>query len=538
MRKIFLYGPPGSGKSTIGRLLAENLNVPFFDTDAEIESTAGMSIQHIITESGETVFRDLESDLIAQICNPDLSNQTKDNWGIVALGGGALLRGKNRELCESAGVIIFLDCDISLLVSRLSTDSKQRPLLAGDLRAKLSAMLDRRKDHYGSFEIRIETTFEANQMSNTSDNLLVKSPEQISWEIQKLLGRYNVRGMGNGYDVIVEPGGLDKLGSMLLERQLGGPIAIVCDEIVEHYYAGRILASIAAAGYKSKIIVIKSGENNKTLETVASLWREFLVSGLDRKSTVVALGGGVVGDLAGFAASTFMRGCRWVVVPTTLLSMVDASLGGKTGFDLPEGKNLVGAFYSPSMVLADPEVLSTLPDDELRSGLAEVVKHGIISDPELFEFCSNGFASIKKELPGIVRKAMAVKIQIIGADPFETGIRASLNLGHTVGHAVEIASHFQLRHGEAVSVGMVAEARLAEKLGLTENDTAIAEKIKTVLSAIGLPTEIPTNLSRSNIIQAMKLDKKKELSVVKFALPVRIGQVKTGVVVTDLELAI
>jgi 3-dehydroquinate synthase len=260
-----------------------------------------------------------------------------------------------------------------------------------------------------------------------------------------------------------------------------------------------------------------------------------LAAGLDRKSTVVALGGGAIGDLAGFAASTFMRGVNWVVVPTTLLAMVDASLGGKTGFDLPEGKNLIGSFYPPKLVVADPRLLDTLPEAELISGLAEVVKHGIISDPELFLLCTRGLDWVKKNREEVVKRAVAVKIKIIEEDPYERGFRAVLNLGHTVGHAVELVSGFRLRHGEAVSIGMVAEARLAERL--TVAGKGLTEAIRAPLSQLGLPVRIPKNLSQQEIIRAMKVDKKKSNGVVRFALPVEIGKVEL-VEVRDLELAL
>jgi 3-dehydroquinate synthase len=264
------------------------------------------------------------------------------------------------------------------------------------------------------------------------------------------------------------------------------------------------------------------------------MWRGFLQGGLDRRSTVVALGGGVAGDMAGFAASSFMRGVNWVGIPTSLLAMVDASLGGKTGIDLPEGKNLVGAFHPPRLVLADPGLLASLPDAELRSGLAEVVKHGIISDPGLFELCSAGYEAVKSDLDGIVRRAMAVKIAIIEADPYERGIRAALNLGHTVGHAVELVSEFKLRHGEAIAIGTVVEARLAERLGRAQS--GLSEEIAVTFAELGLPTKIPAELPRQAIIQAMKVDKKKSSGVVKFALPVEIGRVEVGVAVEDLNL--
>jgi 3-dehydroquinate synthase len=262
------------------------------------------------------------------------------------------------------------------------------------------------------------------------------------------------------------------------------------------------------------------------------LWKSFLQNGLDRKSTVIALGGGVIGDLAGFAASTYMRGIHWIAVPTTLLSMVDASLGGKTGFDLPEGKNLIGSFYSPKLVLADPSLLLTLPERELRSGMAEVVKHGIISDPELFDFCSHGLDWIKANLAAIVKRAMAVKIQVIEKDPYEKGFRAALNLGHTVGHAVELASRFQLRHGEAIAIGMVIESNYAERIGLAKN--GLTNTITNTLSALGLPTSIPREMSREEIVRAMRVDKKKNAASIRFALPVEIGKVELADV-SDLE---
>jgi shikimate kinase/3-dehydroquinate synthase len=232
----------------------------------------------------------------------------------------------------------------------------------------------------------------------------------------------------------------------------------------------------------------------------------------------------VIGDMAGFAASTYMRGINWVGIPTTLLSMVDASLGGKTGFDLPEGKNLIGSFFPPKLVLADSQLLKTLPEAELISGLAEVVKHGIISDPELFSQCSRGLDWIKSNLEEIVKRAIAVKIKIIEEDPYEKAIRAALNLGHTVGHAVELVSKFELRHGEAVAIGMVVEAKYAEKIGLSNK--SLSNLIGNTLRAIGLPVDLPKELPREKIVHAMRRDKKKNANAIRFALPVEIGKVE------------
>ena len=507
---IFLYGPSGSGKSTVGKALAQALNLSFLDLDAEIESSIGKSISQFMTEQGESAFRDAETSSLQKVVD--------DVDAVIALGGGALLREGNRSLSESIGQVVFLDADLPTLNARLSQDEIKRPLLAGEMGTKLATLLENREEHYGSFPLRVDAS---------------QQPEQAAWDVQRSLGHYHVRGMGQGYDVLVRENGLDQLGEMLKSRGLGGPVLVVSDTNVAPLYAERVLSSLQASGFTTNSLAILAGEEYKTLETVSSIWSGCLETVLDRKSTVLALGGGVVGDLAGFAASTYMRGMPWVNVPTTVLSMVDASMGGKTGFDLPEGKNLIGAFHSPRLVLADPNTLSTLPDSEFLSGLGEVVKHGVIADPDLFEFCSHGIEQVKENLGYIVLRAMGVRVKIIQEDPYEQGIRAALNLGHTIGHAVELVSGFEIRHGEAVSIGMIAEARLAERLTVADN--GLSDALVKTLTGLGLPVEIPENLPRADIIRAMKMDKKKAAGVVRFALPVRIGEVKVGVEIENLE---
>lgn len=326
------------------------------------------------------------------------------------------------------------------------------------------------------------------------------------------------------YDVIV--GQVPNLTHFPIQSPI-----IVTDENVAKFHLEKINNFLPDA----KSVVIPAGEEHKNLETISRLWKAFLVNGLDRRSTVIALGGGVIGDMTGFAASTYMRGIDWIAIPTTLLSMVDASLGGKTGFDLPEGKNLIGSFHPPKLVLADPSLLHTLPERELRSGMAEVVKHGVISDPELFAMCNRGMDWVKSNLEDVVKRAMAVKIKIIEADPYEKGFRAALNLGHTVGHAVELVSKFNLRHGEAIAIGTVVEARYAARVGLAGQSTV--EAIESTLSKLGLPTQIPDGMSRDEIIRSMRVDKKKNAKSIRFALPVEIGKVEL-VDVDDLESVI
>jgi shikimate kinase / 3-dehydroquinate synthase len=501
--QIFLYGPVGAGKSTVGKILARDLQLPFIDVDGVIEANAGRSIYQIMMEEGEPVCRDLETAALKQIAN--------EKESVIALGGGALLRQENQALVEQHGQVVFLAAELDTLLRRLASDSNQRPLLAGNLDEKLASLLARRREHYDSFSLR----FDADQ-----------SPEDLARQIQTALGRFHLSAMG-AYDVIVDH--VELIGAQSYKLQ--NPV-IVTDENVAQFHLEKIESILRSSGHEPRSIVLPAGEHHKNLDTISHLWNAFLENGLDRKSTVIALGGGVIGDMAGFAASTYMRGVQWICIPTTLLSMVDASIGGKTGFDLPQGKNLVGSFYPPKLVLADPQLLNTLPQRELFSGMAEVVKHGIISDPELFHLCAYGWDWIRQNLDQVVKRAMAVKIKVIEEDPYEKGVRAALNLGHTVGHAVELVSQFELRHGEAIAIGLVVEAMYAERIGIAE--PGLSDAIVGVLSAYRLPVKIPGDLPREQILRAMRVDKKKDAKKVRFALPASIGKVQL-VEVTDLE---
>ena len=498
---IYLYGPPGVGKSTTGKFLAAKLNLPFVDLDGAIERSAGLSIPDIFEKEGEAGFRERES----------IALKSPRKASIVALGGGALLDRANRNHAEKIGEVICLQASSKTLADRLQRGKDQRPLLQGN---SLKELLDTRSDHYHSVAIQVDT-----------DKL---TPEESAEVIQNRLGRFYLRGMGKGYAARVENNGLKYLDALLIENGCNPPFFIISDSNTAPLYAEALARKLDA-----KIVIFPAGEKNKTIDTMTRLWGDLLNAGIERRGTILAIGGGIVNDMAGFAAATIMRGVAWVSMPTSLLSMVDASLGGKTGANLPEGKNLVGAFYPPKLVLADPATLRTLPEAEIRNGLAEVVKHGVIDDPELFSLCGQGLEKLSENWHQLITRAMGVKIRIIEADPFEGGIRAALNFGHTIGHGIESLTQYGLRHGEAVGIGIVVEARLAETLGIAE--AGLADKIAATLVTLGLPVAIPNGIRPSALVAAIQTDKKKSKGVVKFALPVKIGEMRVGVEIKDLE---
>jgi 3-dehydroquinate synthase len=296
------------------------------------------------------------------------------------------------------------------------------------------------------------------------------------------------------------------------------PFVMVTDSNVRHWHAQGWAKQLDAA-----LISIPAGEKSKTLDSAHELYTAFLEHSLDRAGTVLAVGGGMICDLAGFAAATYLRGVRWVALPTSLLAMVDASVGAKVGVDLPQGKNLVGAFHPPTGVLADLSSLQSLPAVELRSGLAEVIKAALIDDPDLLTLLEEApFPANRRS----IERALAVKIRIVDQDPFERGRRATLNLGHTIGHGLESASGYALRHGEAIAIGLLAEADLAHRLGLAAS--GLIDRLYKLMEKIGLPT-YASGLEPLQVRQAMQQDKKRRTSSLRFTLPTVPGVVRYGV---------
>jgi shikimate kinase/3-dehydroquinate synthase len=318
-----------------------------------------------------------------------------------------------------------------------------------------------------------------------------------------------VNAPGGAYSIHIEAGVLKSLGSLMTNSRS----VIVTNPTLQALYGDALGSALPDA----TIALMLDGERYKTLNSVESLYSDFVAAGLDRSGAVIAFGGGVVGDTAGFAAASYMRGVDFIQVPTSLLAMVDSSVGGKVGVDLPQGKNLVGAFKQPSLVLIDPELLQTLPAREWRCGMAEVIKHGLLADADLL----NPALYAPERAVELVERAVKVKIAVVERDPYEKGERAHLNLGHTFGHAIEQVTHYRWLHGEAVAVGLVAAARLSQSLGYA--DVALVEQVEALLAEVGLPTRAP-GLDAESLYAAMGTDKKWISGQARFILLRGVGQ--------------
>jgi 3-dehydroquinate synthase len=327
------------------------------------------------------------------------------------------------------------------------------------------------------------------------------------------------------YDILIAPGLIQQLDKVLPQYCPAAAYALITDSNLAKLYGEPIVKQVSGVGCQVELFTFPAGESNKTRETWAAISDQMLAAHLGRDCAVIALGGGVVNDVGGFVAATYLRGVPLVQVPTTLLAMIDSSIGGKTGVDVPAGKNLLGAFHQPRVVIADPELLGSLSSVQLAAGLAEAVKHGAIADAEYFAFLESEYAAIfAKHAPAlerVVHRSVEIKAAVVAQDEREKGKRAILNFGHTVGHAIEATSKYEVLHGEAVAIGMVYEGRIAEALGIAAAGTA--GRIKAVLERLHLPVERPDASRVDDLIAAMRNDKKVRAGEIRFALPRAIG---------------
>ena len=483
---IVITGFMGTGKTTVGQILAGKLKREFVDMDAVIEARAGMTIPQIFERRGEEAFRALERRLVYELA--------VRNGLVIATGGGALIDDAMRETMTQSGMVVCLNASQADIRERLA-ENQHRPLAAG-----WESLYAARQAAYARMPYQILTTG--------------KTPEEIALEIAAIdQGALYVNAPGGGgYPIYVGGGLLRWVGEAAESLGLAGHVVVITNETVAPLYGESLVGSLPNAA----MIVAGDGEAFKNLDTVREIYDELLRLGADRGTTIIALGGGVIGDMAGYVAATYMRGVSLAQIPTTLLSMVDSSVGGKVGVDLPQGKNLIGAFKQPRSVIIDTDVLRTLLPLQWRCGMAEVVKHGLIArpsllDPELWTLENADY---------LVRQAVQVKIDIVEVDPYERGVRAYLNLGHTFGHAIEKATEYAIPHGEAVAIGIVKAARLSRNLGFIGDD--LVERILKMMWRLELPTDIALDAERW--YAAMATDKKWQAGVSRLVALKRLGE--------------
>lgn len=507
---VFLSGAMGSGKTTVGRALAARMGVPFVDLDAVIAAEAGADVGTIFATRGEAAFRAIERDAARRVA-------AEPGARVVALGGGTVVDRETRRTLLERGILVTLRAPASELARRLR-GAHDRPLLAAQSEEEAARTLDgllaTRAAAYAECHAAIET-------AGRDADAIAADVLEVARERPVLVA------LGErSYRVEIGRGAIERAGARARGSGAAGVAVVVSDANVEEPWARRARESLAAAALGPIAVTLPPGEAHKTISSVGAIWDAALGAGIDRAGVVVAVGGGVVGDLAGFAASTLLRGVRLVQVPTSLLAMVDSSVGGKTGFDRAQGKNLVGTFHQPVAVLCDVDALTTLPRAERVAGLAEVVKSAWIDGEHAVAALERDAAALLAGDPAAtaraVRASVTLKARIVADDERESGPRALLNLGHTLGHAMEAASGYAMRHGEAVARGMVAAMRVARALGAARD--ADEARLVALLSALSLPTDPEAHLDAA-ALAFVGSDKKRQGDRVRFVLPAAPGDV-------------
>ena len=529
---VFITGFSGTGKTTTGQEVARLLGWTFVDMDDEIVASNGMAIEDIFKQRGEEGFRRLERETLSEIARADSQ--------VVSTGGGTIMDERNRATMESSGVVVLLEARPDTIIRRLrqqqveqGADLVARPMLhSDDLYRRVHSLKSERQPNYALAHWTVHTDLltpseAAAEVVRGLDTITARragasgSPDpDLAAEVHTSSGSYS---LWVGWGIIEELGA--RIRSVMDTRA-----AYVISDTGAQPQARRAQASMERAGIPTHLFFIPSGEQSKTLQTAQRIYTWLAGLKAERGHLLLAVGGGVVGDLAGFVAATFLRGIPYAQVPTTLLAMMDASIGGKTAVDLPQGKNLVGAFYQPKFVLADVSTLKTLPERELNSGWAEALKHGLIMDEDLlstFESQRESIRSLEPEIAtDVIRRSMAIKAAVVSKDEKETlGIRVLLNYGHTIGHGLEAATGYsQYLHGEAVSVGMMGAAKIGCDVGLMS--AADVERQRSVLADYSLPLHA-SGVDPDRVLDAMKSDKKTSAGAIRWVLLDGIGKATT-----------
>jgi len=518
---IYFTGFMASGKTRIGKLLASHLKRHYVDSDAYIADRAKKSITEIFEQDGEAKFRELEKEAIREI--------SKKKNVVVSLGGGAITQSENVHVIRDSGILICMRAEPEILCERIGRNNS-RPLMAGlepeERLEKINSMLADREKYYALADFRIDSN-----EGPPEERVLPQIMEALKlWE--HLVARVELSS-GACYPIFIGKNILKHVQVLLKKLKLfpQNEILVCTDSNIAKKQNDNLKMLRKKTG-DSKSFVFPAGENSKQLEVLNRLWTFMLKNRYSRKSCLLQFSGGVVGDMAGFAAATYQRGISFVQIPTSLLAMVDSSVGGKVAINHTEGKNMIGAFYQPKAVMCDLAVLKTLPKEEFRAGLAEIVKYGIIYDAEFFQWLEkNANAIIEKDfaaLKYIVKRSCEIKSAVVGEDEFELGLRAILNYGHTFGHAIEkITDYKKFSHGIAVGLGMRVAGRLSTITGRWSAEEE--NRQNELLTKFRIPktlTQCKVECQLKAVWNAMASDKKADKKTRFYILPLKIGVVE------------
>lgn len=519
MQRLFLIGLAGSGKSTVGKLVASLLGWLFIDTDELLAERTGLPAWQVLTDYGEEYFRELECETLQLAAMYERV--------VIATGGGCVIADANRQLLREQGLTVYLQTTVEIAWQRIQKQKRgKRPLVSGaDGRQRLSDQLARRQAWYEEACVHVDAD--------------VATPLHVA---RQILVRALTHGCLREPDLVpissmldstitlsqamVEWGGLSRLPEAFQVFNIQRRVFVVTDTVVGSLYAEALQSLLVQADLTPYIFTVPSGEPSKSFAFFQQILHWLVEQRTERTEPLIALGGGVVGDLTGFVASCYRRGIPFIQIPTTLLAQVDSAIGGKTGINHPLGKNVIGTFYQPELIVVDPAVLLTLSGRVYREGWAEIVKYGVVLDEELFALLEGHLPELAQRDPGLLTEVVArcirMKMDVVQHDERDVGLRNLLNYGHTFGHALETVTEYGTwLHGEAVSIGMEVAGRIAVARGMISQGDL--ERQRRLLRAIGLPVECP-GVDGEAILMAMQNDKKVQAGRTRWILPERIGQ--------------